>query len=236
MTSRALIVMPAFNEATCVGAAVDDVIASGFDVLVVNDGSTDTTSHTATEHGARVLDLPINLGVGGALRVGFRWAVDHSYDLVVQCDADGQHLATEIDRLLDAQAATHADLVIGSRFAAGDPWATSGHRLHAMHLLARVASRAATTPISDASSGFRCISRPLLDEFAVSYPAQYLGDTFEALVVAARAGYRVIEVPSAMRERQAGVSSARSVAATLYMLRALIVTAGGLHFTVQEPR
>ena len=169
---------------------------------------------------------------GARSQCGFRWAVCHGYDLVVQCDADGQHRAVEIARLVEVRLTTGADLVVGTRFKAGEGWPARGPRLWAMHLLAWLATRATHTEVSDATSGFRCIARPLLDEFARNYPAQYLGDTFEALVAAGRAGYRISEVPVSMDSRRAGVSSANSVAAIRYLVRAVIVTTFRIHFTV----
>ncbi len=229
---RPLVIVPAFNEEAVIEQTVSDVLRHGYDLIVVNDGSTDGTSDAARRGGARVLDIPINLGVGGALRCGFQWAVNHGHDVVVQCDADGQHRAEEIKALLEAQQLTGAHLVVGSRFASPEGWEASGQRLWAMRLLARLASRAAGTTLTDATSGFRCIAQPLLAQFAVNYPAQYLGDTFEAIVAAGRAGYRVAEVPTPMDPRTIGRSSATTVAGTIYLLRAILVTAGHVHFTV----
>ena len=235
MNARVLVVVPAWDEAASVGGVVTDLREHGYDVAVVDDGSTDGTAVAARAAGAVVLSLPVNLGVGGALRCGFRYAIDHGYDLAVQCDADGQHPADQIALLLDAQAATGAHLVIGSRFLGATPgMAVGGQRRFAMRVLARIATRAAGRPITDASSGLRTIARPLLDEFARSYPVHYLGDTFEAIVVAGRAGYHVEEVPVTMAPRAAGRSSARAVAALAFLGRAVIVSMGGLGFEVRH--
>ncbi|TML17536.1 MAG: glycosyltransferase family 2 protein, partial [Actinobacteria bacterium] len=112
-----LVVIPAFNEAQSVGPVVVKVSSLGYPALVVDDGSIDRTAEVAEQAGAVVLRLPVNLGVGGALRCGFRYAVTHGYRIVVQCDADGQHDPAQIARLLDAMYTHGADLVIGSRFA-----------------------------------------------------------------------------------------------------------------------
>lgn len=234
MSPRVLVVVPALNEEATVGDVVTDLRAHGYDVAVVSDGSTDATAARARAAGAAVLALPVNLGVGGALRCGFRYALDRGYDAVVQCDADGQHPADQIAAVLEAQAATGAHLVIGSRFLGADPGMdVGGNRRFAMRVLARIASRAAGRPITDASSGLRCIARPLLDEFARSYPVHYLGDTFEAIVVAGRAGYRVEEVAVTMAPRASGTSSARPLAALAFLGRALVVSLGGLNFPVR---
>lgn len=231
--ARVLVVVPAWNEEATVAAVVTTIRACGYDVAVVDDGSTDATADEARRAGAVLLSLPVNLGVGGALRCGFRYAVEHGYDVVVQCDADGQHPAAQITALLETQAATGAHLVVGSRFRGGDAgMVVAGNRRLAMRLLARIASRAAGRPITDASSGLRAIARPLLDEFARSYPVHYLGDTFEAIVVAGRAGYRVEEVAVTMAPRQAGESSAPALAALAFLGRAVIVSLGGLGFEV----
>jgi glycosyltransferase involved in cell wall biosynthesis len=235
VSAHVLVVVPAWNEEASVAAVVAELRRHGYDVAVVDDGSTDETAARARGAGATVLSLPVNLGVGGALRCGFRYAVEHGYDVVVQCDADGQHPAAEIAAVLEAQAGTGAHLVIGSRFRGDEPgMAVTGNRRLAMRLLARIASRAAGRPITDASSGLRVIARPLLDEFARSYPVHYLGDTFEAIVVAGRAGYRVEEVAVTMAPRQAGQSSARPLAALVFLGRAVIVSLGGLGFEVRR--
>ena len=222
----ALIVVPALNEQATVGTVVEALRGHGHDVLVVDDGSTDDTARLARAAGARVLRLPINLGVGGALRLAFREAVRLGYPAVVQCDADGQHDPAQVADLLTALHGTDLDLVVGSRFAGdGSAYRVAAHRRLAMRLLARVATSATGTEITDPSSGFRAIGPRLLPVFARSYPADYLGDTVEALVDAGRAGFRVAEIPVTMNERRGGVASANSVAAAWYTLRVLVIVA-----------
>src|SRR4051794_36131666 len=119
---KLLVVVPAWNEERSVGSVVSDVRALGFDVLVVDDGSRDATSAVARERGAMVVRLPVNLGVGAALRCGFRYARERDYSGVIQCDADGQHPPEGIPVLIEAQASSGAHMVIGSRFAADDPY------------------------------------------------------------------------------------------------------------------
>jgi glycosyltransferase involved in cell wall biosynthesis len=231
---KTLVVVPAFNEEDTVNGVVDDLIAAGYEVVVVDDGSADMTGMRARRAGAVVLPLPVNLGVGGALRCGFRYAVDRGYEIVVQCDADGQHLAEEIAVLLDEQRRTQAHLVVGSRFAHTDPdLDVPALRRAVMRRLARSASKATGTRISDATSGFRCIVEPLLGEFSRSYPTHYLGDTYEALVVAGRAGYRVSEVPVGMRDRRIGTSTASTGAAVRFVLRAVIATTLRVGFRIR---
>jgi glycosyltransferase involved in cell wall biosynthesis len=213
-TRPLLVVVPAFNEQASIAEVVNQLLAGDYQVLVVDDGSTDETSRVAQVAGATVLRLPVNLGVGGALRAGFRFAVDQGYRSVVQVDADGQHPVHQI-RDLESAAQTHgAHLVIGSRFLSSDATLhPSGTRQFAMRLLSWLTSRAAGRTITDSTSGFRIVCEPLLSEFAREFPSYYLGDTFEATISAARAGHLVIEVPAALTPRQHGQSTASTLRA-----------------------
>lgn len=229
-----LVVVPAYNEAGAVGDVVRDLLAEGFDCVVIDDGSADSTARIARAAGAKVLQLPINLGVGGALRCGFRFAVDRGYRRVVQCDADGQHPPSEIRRLLAVQDSEHAHLVIGSRFVEGaHEYEVGRARRFIMRVLSGIVRRSGGVRIHDTTSGFRCIAEPLLGEFATSYPVHFLGDTFEAALVAARGGYRIVETPIHIRERQAGEASAKPIAAVRFILRAVIATTAGLDFRIR---
>lgn len=221
--SKVVVVIPAHNEVETAGEVIRSVRARGVDVVLVDDGSTDGTAEAAARAGAAVLRLPVNLGVGAALRCGFRYAIENGYRVAVQCDADGQHEPSDIAILLRAIDEEGAHLVIGDRFGDGDPTDVSGARRFVMRILARVATRAAGRPIGDATSGFRAVSVPLLQEFARCYPAQYLGDTFEVLIASARAGYRVVSTPTTMRPRQGGLRSAGTAASLAFLVRALLV-------------
>ncbi|MEX0665457.1 MAG: glycosyltransferase family 2 protein [Acidimicrobiia bacterium] len=218
-----VVIIPALNEAETAGAVVHAVRAQGVSVVLVDDGSTDGTREVAEEAGATVVRLPVNLGVGAALRCGFRYAVEHGYRVAVQCDADGQHDPADIQLLLEAMNDERAHLVVGNRFEAEQRMDVSRARRIVMRILARVASRAAGRPIGDATSGFRAVSVPLLNEFARNYPTQYLGDTFEVLVASARAGYTVVSTPIAIRARQGGLRSAGGAASIAFLVRALVV-------------
>ncbi len=217
-----LVVVPAFNEAETVEWVVRGILASGLDVLVIDDGSRDDTAAVARSAGAAVVRLPMNLGVGGALRCGFRWALANGYDTAIQCDADGQHDPSELQRMLRVAQDNDAHLLVGTRFGSGDGFQATWLRRIPMRLLARIASRAAGREMSDASSGLRVIREPLLSEFARSYPVHYLGDTFEVLVLAGRRGYSVMETPVTMHERAGGVASAGPAASVRYLVRALL--------------
>jgi glycosyltransferase involved in cell wall biosynthesis len=222
-SARVLLVVPALNEERTVGAVVDAGRGLGYDVCVVDDGSVDGTAQRAGDAGAYVLRLPINLGVGGALRCGFRWALDHGYGTVVQVDADGQHDPGEVDALVAVLRSSGADMVVGSRFVDG-----AGHyrvravRRLAMRALSARVRRVAGVRVLDSSSGFRAIRRPLLDRFAADYPVEYLGDTVEALIEAGRAGAAIIEHPITMTPRLHGRQSASSIASLWYVLRVIV--------------
>ncbi|MEI6571727.1 MAG: glycosyltransferase family 2 protein, partial [Actinomycetes bacterium] len=186
ITRDTLVVVPAYNESAAVGDVVRALLDAGLDCVVVDDGSKDNTAEVARSAGAHVVVLPLNLGVGGALRCGFRYAVDRGYTRVVQCDADGQHPPSEIVRLLEVQAQESAHLVIGSRFLDGSSDYEIGRaRRLMMRVLSGIIKRSSGLRLNDTTSGFRCIAEPLLSEFSVSYPVHYLGDTFEAALVAA---------------------------------------------------
>lgn len=220
--ARTLVVMPAFNESASVGGIVRETLSTlpHVDVLVVDDGSTDGTSHHARNAGARVAVLPFNLGVGGAMRFGFKYAEEHGYSAVVQVDADGQHDPATIPKLLE-QLDTH-DIVIGARFAGVGSYKMRGPRRWASWMLAKSISRTARAKLTDTTSGLRASGPRAIRFFARNYPAEYLGDTIESLVMASRAGLRVTQVPVAMRDRAGGVPSHNPLKAGLYLARANI--------------
>ncbi len=220
---RVLVVVPALNEQDSVGGVVRRARECGFDVCVVDDGSSDRTGQQAASAGAQVLRLPVNVGVGGALRCGFRWALAKDYDVVVQVDGDGQHDPSQVHELLTVMAASGAHMVVGSRFVEGSgPYAVHGARRLAMRTLSARVRRVAGVEISDTSSGFRAIRRPLLDAFAADYPVEYLGDTVEALIEAGRAGARIVEHPIAMTHRTRGNASTGTITALWYLVRLLV--------------
>ena len=217
---RTLIVMPAFNEEASVGDIVREVLEKlpGIHVLVVDDGSRDNTSAAAREAGALVATLPFNLGVGGAMRVGFIYAQEGGYSNVVQVDADGQHDPSGIPSLLIELE--QADLVLGARFAGEGDYIVRGPRQWAMVVLGHILSRSSRTRLTDTTSGFRASGPRAVALFAEHYPAEYLGDTIEALVIASRSGLVIRQVPVAMRPRAGGVPSHNPFKAAAYLGRA----------------
>jgi len=222
---RVLVVVPAFNEQSSVGSVVREIAgqARGVDILVIDDGSTDHTAGMARQAGAVVCQLPLNLGVGGAMRVGFRYAVEGGYDAVVQVDADGQHDPVHIPELLEALDGS--DVVIGARFAGTGEYQVRGPRKWAMRFLAFVLSRLAHERLTDVTSGYRAANRRAMHIFAAHYPAEYLGDTVESLVIALRSGCTVTQVPVGMRARTAGMPSQNPLRSTIYLARAITALA-----------
>lgn len=198
-----------------------------YDVLVVDDGSTDATAAVARAAGVAVARLAFNLGIGGALRTGFRYAVERGYGRAVQLDADGQHDPGEIATLLRAIDAG-ADLAVGNRFGAVGAYSVGRTRRRAMGVLHLGVQATTGNRLTDTTSGFRAFSRPTLELFARTYPTDYL-DSVEALLLAARAGLAVVEVPTAMRGRAGGTPSNRNYKLVYHYLRLLVVlaTSGG---------
>lgn len=219
---QTLIVMPAYNESQSVGRVVSETRAAlpGITVLVVDDGSSDSTGDVARSAGALVATLPFNLGVGGAMRVGFRFAAEHGYRAVVQIDADGQHDPATVAALLDRL--DESDIVIGARFAGEGNYVMRGPRRWASWALARVISRTAGSRLTDTTSGFRASGPRAIALFEREYPAEYLGDTIESLVLACRAGLSATQVPTSMRHRSDGTPSQSPMRAAIYLARATL--------------
>ncbi len=219
-----MVIIPAWNEETTIATVVDEVRTAlpHADILVVNDGSTDATSALARHAGARVLDLPVNLGVGGAMRAGYRFAQRRGYDASVQLDADGQHDPRAVPLLLDPVLDGRADVVIGARFAGVGAYSVGWVRKVTMRFLSFVLSRVSGTSLTDTTSGFKACGRSAIAQFAAEYPAEYLGDTIESLVIASRAGLRIRQVPVEMRPRAGGRPSHGPVRSAVFLVRAIL--------------
>lgn len=221
---RTLVIIPAYNEEEPLPRVLDELraVQPSLDVLVVDDGSTDKTADLARAAGVHVVELPFNLGIGGALRTAFRYAARHGYERGVQFDADGQHDPHAISDLL-AGLDEGADLVIGSRFAHETHVYEVGRvRARAMGLLRFVVRQLSGKSFTDTSSGFRAFSRPVLEFFARTYPHEYM-ESVEALMLALTAGFRVEEVPVKMTSRAAGEPSNRRLKLLYHYLRLLLV-------------
>ncbi|NLF39236.1 glycosyltransferase family 2 protein [bacterium] len=219
---RPLAIVPAFNEQDAVQSVLADLAcnAPAVDVLVVNDGSTDATAMRAREAGATVVTLPVNLGIGGAVQTGFRYALDHGYAVALQFDGDGQHCAAEIAKLVAPIEAGTADAVIGSRFLGTDGYKSTPARRAGIRLFEAVNRLLIHQRITDNTSGFRAYNGRAIGLLAREYPHDYPEP--EAVILMGRNGLRIAEVPVSMRERAGGASSIRGVRAAYYMVKVLI--------------
>jgi hypothetical protein len=216
---RVLIIVPAFNEAGSLPALMNELKKEcpGCDVVVIDDGSSDGTREVVAGM-VRVVSLPCNLGIGGAVQTGLQIAQREGYDLAIQVDGDGQHPPRELYKLLDAQRASGSDLVVGSRFhTAGEGYKSTLTRRMGIRLFSAILSAICRTRITDPTSGFRVMNHRAIRVLSHRYSEDY--PEVEALVVAHRAGLRVSETPVHMSERTAGTSSIGSFKSLIYMLK-----------------
>jgi len=216
-------VVPAFNESGAIGRVVDEIRSfdPSIDVVVVDDASTDETASVAQAHGATVLGLPFNVGIGGAVQTGFRYALEHGYDLAVRLDGDGQHDASEISKLLEPLERGDADLVIGSRFVDhGGSYRPPFARRVGIRVFARLVSILGGQRVTDTTSGFLALDRAGIELFAAEYPHDY--PEVEATLVALRSGLRLSQVQVEMRERESGSSSITFVRSLYYIVKVLL--------------
>ena len=235
-TQKPLIAIPAWNEAGSIASVVSSVREHRPDaeILVVNDGSTDSTAQESQKAGARVISLPFNVGVGGAMRTAFLYAQREGYQALVQVDADGQHDPADLDQLIEDLK--ESDIVVGTRFHPESLYFVGGPRRWAMIMLSKALSWMNKGTISDPTSGFRSAGPKAIELFAVEYPADYLGDTVGSLAIAIRNGLVIHEAPVTMYFRQIGRPSKNALWSALYLGRAtLAILATGLK-AKQTPR
>ena len=221
---RCLAIVPAFQERDAIAQVIADIRAhSPVDIVVIDDGSGDGTAAEAVRAGARVITLPFNLGIGSAVQTGYMAAQEGDFDVAIQVDGDGQHPATEIGKLVTALGESGADIAIGSRFVGERHYRPTFARRVGIAVFARVVSAICGTRITDSTSGFRAGNRRAIALFAAAYPHDY--PEVEAVIIAHRAGLRIVEVPVQMRTRQAGRSSITPVRSAYYMLKVLLAVA-----------
>ena len=233
--TNTLVIVPAYNEQDSIVPVIEEIMATGFPFVVVDDGSNDKTRNNAISAGARTISLPFNAGVGGSLKCGFQYAVTHGYAAVIQCDADGQHPTKDFESLIDHANSHSSHLVIGSRFTDHiGAMQVSKPRKLAMQMLSRVAKGMSQVEVTDTTSGFRLIAQPLLGQFAQRFPGYYLGDTFEALNVAALNNYSVSQISVPFSNRTHGSSSASNSYAISNIIKILCVQLMGLHFRIEK--
>lgn len=226
--------VPAWNEERSIGAVVREVTAvEGADLLVIDDGSEDETAVRAEEAGARVLRLPFNLGIGGAMQAGYLFAMRHDYDVAVQVDGDGQHDAREIPKLLAPITCGEADLVLGSRYVGSAEYRAPAARRLGMQLFSATVSVLTGQELLDTTSGFRAAGKAAIAYLAEHYPRDY--PEVEALVLLKRAGFRVRELGCRFRMRSEGRSSITPVRSVYYVIKVLLAIGVGL-FREVPPR
>jgi glycosyltransferase involved in cell wall biosynthesis len=226
---RRIAIVPALNEEHTVPRVIDELRAfdPGFDIVVVDDGSVDRTAAAAAAKGAIVLRLPFNLGIGGAVQTGFRYAFEHDYDLAVRVDGDGQHDPSQLTRIIEPVLAGDADIAVGSRFATeSGGYRSSRSRRIGIRLLAWTVSRIVGQRVTDTTSGFQALNRRGIALFARDYPHDY--PEVEATVMLFRHRLRLREVPVTMRERGGGRSSITTLRSIYYMVKVLLAIFVGL--------
>jgi len=219
---KILIIIPAYNEEECLPGVMQDLRshAPNADILVVDDGSRDRTAEVARQTGVKVASLPYNLGIGGAMQTGFQYARNNGYDIAIQFDGDGQHMAAEIEILLDPLQKGRADIVIGSRFLKRGDYRPSFFRRIGISIFSTVLSAIMGIPVTDTTSGFRAVNSRVIEFFARVYPEDY--PEVESLVLLHRAGMTIAEVPVRMRDRTGGRSSITPIRSAYYMIKVLL--------------
>ena len=225
---KRLAIVPALNEGESVGRVIAEIrlFDPGFDIVVVDDGSTDRTAGIAADQGAHVLRLPFNLGIGGAVQTGYRFAFERGYDIAVQIDGDGQHDPAQLPAILAPVLAGEADLCVGSRFAGGSGYQSSFTRRVGIRVFAAVVSVIVRQKVTDTTSGFRAVNRKGIALFAADYPHDY--PEVEATVMCVKHKLRLTEVPVEMRERAGGESSITALRSIYYMTKVLLAIFVGL--------
>lgn len=219
---KILVLIPAYNEEKNIMGVVQDLNNNfpGKDILLINDGSSDKTSKVARDLGINVIDLPFNLGIGGAMKTGFLYARETGYDVAIQFDGDGQHLADQIPGLLESFRSNGLDLVVGSRFLSGKSYSSSILRASGVRILSSVVSLATQKKITDPTSGFRVYGKRAMKLFSSFYPDDY--PEVESLIIAHKKGLHIKEVPSIMGPRIAGKSSITLFEGAYYMIKVIL--------------
>ena len=222
MDKRIAVIIPAYNEEETVGEVVRRVkaLGHGFDVVVINDSSKDRTAQSAEAAGATVIELPYNLGIGGAVQTGFKYAVMKGYDGCVQVDGDGQHPPEEITKLLEPLFAGGYDIVIGSRFVGQTNYRVPVLRALGIKIISIFLKVVCGMTVKDTTSGFRALNRQAMTFFATDYPQDYPEP--ESLLFAYKKKFKVMEVSTEMKDREHGISSITPLRSVYYMTKVLL--------------
>ena len=220
MRKRSIILVPIYNEADNIDYIVNDLKQiNECDVIFINDASTDNSIYILKEKQQTVIDLPINLGIGGCIQTGYKYAYDKGYDIAIQYDGDGQHSASEIPKLISA-IEDGADYVIGSRFVTGEGFQSTASRRIGIRMLAGIIKVISGVRIGDVTSGMRACNREIIKLFTEYYPRDYPEP--EVAGALAKNRYKIAEVAVIMRERQGGVSSIKPFKSIYYMIKVTI--------------
>lgn len=216
---KVLVMIPAYNEQDNILSTISDLeaYASFVDYVVINDCSTDNTRSVLQSKGANYLDLPVNLGIGGGVQTGYQYALEHNYDIAVQFDGDGQHIASYIKQLIAPIENGKADVVIGSRFIKKEGFQSSALRRLGIKFLSDLIYLLCGIRILDVTSGMRAVNQKVIREFAKNYAQDYPEP--EAILAAGLKNAKIVEVPVQMRERQNGVSSINPIRSIYYMVK-----------------
>ena len=219
---KKLIIIPAYNESANIEKTVRDIVenANDFDYVIINDCSTDNTREICEKNGFNIVNLPINLGIGGAVQTGYQYAEENGYDLAVQVDGDGQHDPQFLRQMSEYMESHNADMVIGSRFIECEGFQSSFLRRVGIIYFTKLIKLCTGKKITDPTSGLRMVGRNIIQLFAESYPKDYPEP--ESVVAALRKGYVVDEIPVVMRERQGGESSITMKKSVYYMIKVTI--------------
>lgn len=220
---KALIIMPAYNEEKNIARVIQDIKAGNpsMDILVINDGSGDSTSIISKESGALVINLPFNMGYGVALQTGYKYALENGYEYVVQMDADGQHDPRFIETLLTKVKEGSADVIIGSRFLSSDCYKIPATRAIGMQIFNMICSIILKQRITDSTSGYQAISRDVLKFYADDiYPCDY--PDADVLIMLHFAGFKIKEIPVVMRASKSGKSMHGGIKSLYYVFKMLL--------------
>lgn len=216
---RKLIIIPAYNEEENIEKTVESILkdSSGFDYVIINDCSTDRTKEICEQKGYNIVNLPINLGIGGAVQTGYKYAVRNNYDMAVQVDGDGQHDPVFLEKMAEYLEEHNLDMVIGSRFIEKQGFQSSGLRRIGIRFFTWLIKLLTGATITDPTSGLRMIGSKVLQIFAEDYPKDYPEP--ETVVTIIRRKMKVEEIPVIMREREGGVSSISMKKSIYYMIK-----------------
>ena len=216
---KKLVIIPAFNEEGNLEKTVKDIKdnAPDFDYVIINDCSTDKTLEMCRRHGFSYLNLPVNLGIGGAVQTGYRYAYYHGYDIAVQFDGDGQHSASHLEDMVTTLIDTESDMVIGSIFIEKEGFQSSGLRRIGIKYFTGLIKLLTGKKITDPTSGMRMVNKKLLEKFTDEYPKDYPEP--ESVVTILSEKYKVTEIPVVMNEREEGVSSISLKNSVYYMIK-----------------